>query len=135
MTITDNIIMTELIKQTLGEEYVSKDFCWQNFNPESEDKKQQKLRKQRKEIEDIFLVHYEVNQKDNTWYLNRDYSIYKQQQPRDRTVWGKTKKEYYAGFLRGGFGSGDSAVGGVASVRLNWDLADSRSGFGFRPCG
>jgi len=135
MTITDNIIMTELIKQTLGEEYVSKDFCWQNFNPESEDKKQQKLQKQRKEIEDTFLVHYEVNQKDSTWYLNRDYSIYKQQKPRDRTVWGKIKKEYYAGFLRGSFDSGYSAMGGVASVFLNWRLDDSFSSCGFRPCG
>jgi len=135
MTITDNIIMTELIKQTFGEEYLTLDFCWQNFDPASIDPEQKKLQQQLKEIEDTFLVHYPVNQKENKWYLNRDYSFYKQQKPRDRTVWDKTIKENYAGFLRGSFNSDFSAMGGVASVDLNWNLVSSSSVLGFRPCG
>jgi hypothetical protein len=86
---------------------------------------QQKL----KEIEEEFQIQYFVNTTGSKWYLNREYSVYRQQKSWKRNG----KDEYFAWFVRESFNSGNSALGGAASVMLYCGLGLSRSHRGFRP--
>jgi hypothetical protein len=131
-SITDNIILTQLIKGRFGDDYLSAEFTNENFDPKSSDKKKQDIQKKLKEIEEEFQINFKVDQnpdgKDSSRYLKRDYSIYKRKTNRDG------EKESYDGFLRGHFRSGRSGLGGPASVRLDWDLDLSGSRCASRPC-
>jgi hypothetical protein len=131
-SITDNIILTQLIKGRFGDDYLSEEFTNDNFDPKSSDKKKQDIQKKLKEIEEEFQINFKVDQnpdgKDSSRYLKRDYSIYKRKTNRDG------EKESYNGFLRGGFDSAYSGLGGPASVALDWYLVYSDSGWASRPC-
>jgi len=118
------MLLWELIKDLLWEEYVN--FIW--HKADSDEPWFEDVRKKYQEIDNLLLTQFHYFDKDTKpkgWkqYVMRDYGVYL-----DKNL--KPK-----GFLRGDFHSGNSAMGGVASVYLNWYLGRSYSCSGFRPCG
>ena len=61
-SITDNVILAELIKGRFGDDYLSAGFSQENFNPASTDKKAQDIQKKLKEIEEEFQINFKVDQ-------------------------------------------------------------------------
>jgi hypothetical protein len=61
LTITDCMLMAELIKGKFGEEYLSEEFTESNFGSECTSVEQLALQKKLKEIEEEFQIQYFVN--------------------------------------------------------------------------
>jgi len=124
MDIDQSMLLWELIKDSLGEEYV--DFNW--HGADSDETGYEDIRKKYQEIDKLLWTqfhYFDRDEKPKNWhqYIMRDYGVY------INPDWSPQ------GFLRGDFRSDDSALGGVASVRLRCYLGYSSSAFGFRPCG
>jgi hypothetical protein len=122
MMIDHNILLAELQKDILGEEYVN--FIW--YKADSDETGYGDIRLKYQKIDETFGTQFNYYDKDAKkeapQYVMRDYGVYIDKQGTSR--W----------YLRGRFSSHNSTLGGVCSVRLGWSLGRSNSCYGFRPC-
>jgi hypothetical protein len=125
MNIDQSMLLCELIKDSLWEEYVN--FIWYKAN--SDEDWYEDIRKKYQEIDKLLWTQFHYFDQDEIsedWYqyVMRDYGVY------------LDKNWTPKGFLRGGFHSHsfNSSIGGVSSVGLDCWLSFSLSYFGFRLC-
>lgn len=119
ITITDTIVLWEIIKYGMGDEYV--DFI--GHNADNDEQWYPEIRKKIAEIEKytgFVFNEYDKDDDGQDKYIIRNWGIYKNKQGNPQA------------FLRGRFNSDCGALGGVCSVSLGWGLDYTHSRYGFR---
>lgn len=119
ISIVDTLLLGEIIKQWLGDEYID----FQGQKADSDEANYTDIREKIKKIEEYTGIQFnEYDTSTSTKYIIRNRWIYKDKKGDDRA------------FLRGGFHSGGSAIGGVCSLRVDCALGNTPSRNGFRAC-
>ena len=117
MGIVQNLVLREIIKQWLWDEYVN--FEW--YKADSDEEWHQKKREMISKIDDyteLNLWEY-VDVWNGKTYVVRNWWLY------------RDKNNNLNAFLRG-YDADDGCMGGVASLNLNWNVDNSNDNIGFR---